>query len=58
MRTASTFHLDCHACQQPIEFPDGVTTCPKCGAELALEWRQTEKPRPAAPTISDREGLR
>lgn len=58
MRDRSAYCCTCYACCQPIEIPDGVTTCPKCGAELRLEWRQAEKPREAQPTISDREGLK
>jgi len=58
MRETSLYQLTCWRCCQPIEIPDGVSTCPKCGAELALEWQQPAAPQEPQPTISDREGLK
>jgi len=58
MRESSLYQLICWRCRREIEIPDGIDHCPKCGAELALEWRQPEQPREPAPTISGKEGLR
>lgn len=58
MRETSLYQLTYWRCCRPIEIPDGVTTCPKCGAELALEWQQPAAPQEPQPTISDREELK
>lgn len=58
MRITSLYQLTCWRCCRPIEIPDGVDHCPRCGAELALEWRQPAAAEEPQPTISDREGLR
>lgn len=42
MRTSEVYELQCWACDSQLVIGVDETCCPDCGAEFAIEWRQTD----------------